>query len=111
MKTKIAIVSVCMMIGLFVLDEELKMRSHIQRGQVIHVNPASGVFAGGPVIIDKIDGTITSKASTFPVILWTDTNGAIKSQRHFAQSRIGMSISVPANKEEIAFYREYFPKS
>ena len=92
---------------LFALDQH--QGGLVEKGDLVILNSVKGVFADGPIFIDKIQKTITSKASVFPVVLWEDKAGKIFVQYHMIQYRAYLVYNKTANKEEIAFYRSYFP--
>ena len=63
---------------------------------------------GGSTFVEMRDKTITIKTSVFPITLWADKDGVVYSQRGMIAYRAYISANLPANREELALYHEYF---
>ncbi|HEU0080892.1 MAG TPA: hypothetical protein VFQ72_02615 [Candidatus Paceibacterota bacterium] len=85
--------------------------ARIHDGSLIVLNPTKGCFVGGRLFVDLKDKTIVSKASIFSVTLWQDKNGQVFANRPLIAIRALFVAVLPANSEELAIYRSYFPTS
>jgi hypothetical protein len=83
----------------------------VKDGKLIVLNKAEGVFEDGLIFVNRMDNTIISKASLFPVTLWEDRDGNVHCRRDMLAYRAYVVADIPATENQIAFFRKHFPKT
>lgn len=86
-------------------------KQEARRGQVVVSSDAATSWLDpGPIYVDLKNRRVIDKSSVFPVITWEDKNGTVMVRHDKIAFRAYVIATFPANPEEVALFRKYFPR-